>query len=896
MNPYDFWAERGVGTFPIKHGEKMPLFTELPESKWDAFTDVPPDAETRKKWAEKYPDHGVIAGNKLLIMDWENFEDVKVVFSKFDEMLKNNYVVKTGKGYHLYFLCDWLEEYTQIKKGLELICEIRTGKHYVVGAGSLHPSGRKYELVGGMQEPRKITKEEYDLFVNQICALGYTYPPRMRAGAGPVTPQTNVDIEMVLAHASHDPKFKDLIAGTMSADYTSRSEAEMALACKLVYYNASKEQIRKFFDDKNPFMKWSDSPEGYRELTIKKAFDFEKKRHVESKSSRVRMIFPRVVVRDEDGKTTITEQYKYTDSNIVLEKITVRDKKTKRREGDTVVDEVKKVEVVYETEVVSGNIEFISKVEYEALEDEKVSKWDIRFNGEAFVGDIDEIVDYLYFKGCVLCAKEELKRIIAHIRTNTPLKTTKVYPAVGIYYSDITQTYTMAVTPETVHPTTDSQDVFFRQFMFAMEQASKADANEYRTVLQATMDFISAMPSKNTYSALIARGYACIAPLAYVLKASQITIFPYLYLYGSKGSSKTQIATTAATFVFGEKEVLASDAVESAFRLGTEFTACTFPRVVDEAQDVFMKNISIFKSGASSTLATKRGNKDKTLDRYSAFCSFIFTSNIMPIAVEQDKQGAVMDRVLVLECDYGADFKKEQYFGAYGILMKRSCVFGKKLIEKLDNILRDRGVDWLTNEVQRIAQIFTDMDSHITPRRAQCLAEVVLGMKIYIEMLHEGEVKFEYPWIDPFTAGNDKALCDMVYVKIQEAVKDEEFQNLKNFMQYATTHRDETDANQKGIYIKYIGVERENARSLKPDTIQQKCVLISTNAFKLYKKYSGAEDMPYTKLAELVKDLQRIGYTDVEVKNQKDQNDYQTWSVLINLKKYDECINKLETD
>ena len=909
MNPYDFWAKYGVGAFPVKDKSKEPMHSELPQIEkngetrrsWEPLVDKPAEPDKRTEWGKAYHNHAVISGSKLIVLDWENEVDIKIVFTGFDELVKETYVIKTGKGYHIYMFCDWEEDYAMIQKDGVTVCEVRTGAHYVVGAGSIHPNGKEYTKIG-CDVPKETTKADFEKFKAHVIKLGYNYKVKSKPGraqptvaSGVIGAETNIDV--ALKHATHDTKFDKLLKGDVS-DYTSRSEAEMGLVCKLIYYNASKEAIMDFMDRVNPVGKWTDAPRGYKELTYSKALDFQKERYQDVPMYGTRMIMPKTVIRDENGRIEIKEQYRYTDENIILEKHIWRSREKPGEvdmppaDGKRKKKETYSVKIIEETVVLAGRLDVISRVEFEALEDEKVNKWHIQFKGEDFVGDIDEIIEHLYFNANVLCTKDEMRRVIAHIITTSPnVGVTKVYPAIGIYYNQHSGVVTMALDANTVHPTTDSQEVFFKTFTGAMN--GHCEMEQLQAVAQATVDFIDAMPKVNSYAALIGRGYACIAPLAYVIKESRVNVFPYLYLYGAKGSSKTQIATTAATFVFGEREVLASDAVESAFRLGTEFTATTLPRVIDEAHDVFIKNISIFKSGATSTLATKRGNKDKTLDRYSAFCSFIFTSNMMPISAEEDLQGAVMDRVLVVECDSGPDFNKDKYQKAMGLLMRKSNVFGKHLLNYLGRLVqKEGGVEILVNELLRIADIFTSIDEKITIRRAYCLAEAAMGIKIYADVLQDIGVPFPYGHL----LVDDRALCDMIYSKIQEEIKNEEHMNLINFLQWAVSLAtgDDRKASDAGLYQSPIRTKQiPGTKGNLFDNIQDTGIIVTTNAFAMYKKMQGIQSRPYTKLPELKKAMERIGCIDLEITSHRDRNLGLHWGLRFSKEEYEDLIGKI---
>jgi hypothetical protein len=263
-NQYDFWATYGVGSFPIKEKSKDPL----DGFKWAEYTNAPASAETREKWAKMKGNHAVISGSRLIIMDWENETDIFKLFTKFEALCLEHYVVKTGKGYHIYFLCDWEEPYAQVKKEGKIICEVRTGAHYVVGAGSVHPSGKIYTMIGNPQ-PQRLSKIGFEEMKMKLAATGYEY--KRKGEAAPVS-EVSVPSEEILAHRAHDKKLDDLLNGSIEG-YPSRSEAELALVCKLLFYSATKEQVFSIMENGN-IGKWRERPESYKHTTYNRGIHF----------------------------------------------------------------------------------------------------------------------------------------------------------------------------------------------------------------------------------------------------------------------------------------------------------------------------------------------------------------------------------------------------------------------------------------------------------------------------------------------------------------------------------------------------------------------------------------------------------------------------------------------
>lgn len=90
--------------------------------------------------------YGVIGGGEknLVIVD---FDDEKIQ-EEVTKKLPETFTVKTGSGLlHKYFFSDACDSFKIFNKELDTLADVQgTGKQ-VVGAGSIHPNGNKYELV-----------------------------------------------------------------------------------------------------------------------------------------------------------------------------------------------------------------------------------------------------------------------------------------------------------------------------------------------------------------------------------------------------------------------------------------------------------------------------------------------------------------------------------------------------------------------------------------------------------------------------------------------------------------------------------------------------------------------------------------------------------------------------
>lgn len=195
---YEKWARKGIGTFPCQKKSKDPQFSELVsverkiknkdgtevkimKKSWLPFIDTPASPEKRAYWAKTYQNYCVIAGYTMLILDIESEEAARRLFTNFDELLKEHYVVQTGKGYHVYFFAEGYpvkHGHVYDKEDIdtrELIMELRHGNSYVMGEGSLHPSGRIYTAIGA-SEPAKLVHEAYLELEQRILEQGWLLP------------------------------------------------------------------------------------------------------------------------------------------------------------------------------------------------------------------------------------------------------------------------------------------------------------------------------------------------------------------------------------------------------------------------------------------------------------------------------------------------------------------------------------------------------------------------------------------------------------------------------------------------------------------------------------------------------------------------------------------------
>ena len=164
--------------------------------------------------------YGVIGGyGNLRILDKDGVElDIDL----------DTLAIKTGSGgTHYYFLSDYDTNHVFINE----LGELRANNYQCVGAGSMHPNGKKYEILKDI--PLKfIPKEEIEKIIKPYL------------------------------------KGEQTAANNSTGRDTSRSGKEFYIIQKLIKKDLSKETI---FEEMKMYSKWNVSPPQYKEMTFNKA-------------------------------------------------------------------------------------------------------------------------------------------------------------------------------------------------------------------------------------------------------------------------------------------------------------------------------------------------------------------------------------------------------------------------------------------------------------------------------------------------------------------------------------------------------------------------------------------------------------------------------------------------
>jgi putative DNA primase/helicase len=138
----DMWRvphQQGWSCFPIPLGEKKPGC-----QSWAGRMEIKPDPETLAGWAARESNIAIVTGaiSGIVVLDLDSAEAVAEAEALG---IPDTIRVRTAKGQHVYFQHPGGE--VRNKAGLRMRWDIRGDGGYVVGPGSIHPTGARYEWI-----------------------------------------------------------------------------------------------------------------------------------------------------------------------------------------------------------------------------------------------------------------------------------------------------------------------------------------------------------------------------------------------------------------------------------------------------------------------------------------------------------------------------------------------------------------------------------------------------------------------------------------------------------------------------------------------------------------------------------------------------------------------------
>ncbi|MGZ4924010.1 MAG: bifunctional DNA primase/polymerase [Halobacteriota archaeon] len=149
-------ADQGRKVFPVEEKGKRPLIEQWQEKATTAKNVI-------LKWAEQLPDsnYGVVTGDGFFVIDFDlnPSDDIDEEILRVQRKLgafEPGTFVKTGRGYQLYCSSGSFEVRNDQKRLSEKV-DVKGAGGYVVGPGSIHPNGARYEFCDASVLQNRIT-------------------------------------------------------------------------------------------------------------------------------------------------------------------------------------------------------------------------------------------------------------------------------------------------------------------------------------------------------------------------------------------------------------------------------------------------------------------------------------------------------------------------------------------------------------------------------------------------------------------------------------------------------------------------------------------------------------------------------------------------------------------
>lgn len=190
LTPFEsarFWIELGIAVIPVVYRDKRPDSRLLPDHKWDIYqSKLPTYTELAKWFGSRFHNLGIVTGwRNLVVIDFDDHTQ----YVKWQLWLARRpgigriadlaLQVRTARGVHVYFMTQIPAQNAKLD-GIDV--KARNG--YVLGAGSVHPTGAVYSIMSG-RFPALIESLS-DVLPADLLVTHTEYSDVVNAGALPV--------------------------------------------------------------------------------------------------------------------------------------------------------------------------------------------------------------------------------------------------------------------------------------------------------------------------------------------------------------------------------------------------------------------------------------------------------------------------------------------------------------------------------------------------------------------------------------------------------------------------------------------------------------------------------------------------------------------------------------
>jgi hypothetical protein len=145
------WGARGFSVLPVQRRGKLPDWNALRmvgsvdangDPMWTPYKHRLPRADELKAWfANGWRNYGIITGGRdLVVLDFDDATQYVTWWEWAAPALRQTYTVATNRGVHVYLLVHEAVKPRTLRRWVE----VKAAGYYVLGPGSLHPTGHVY--------------------------------------------------------------------------------------------------------------------------------------------------------------------------------------------------------------------------------------------------------------------------------------------------------------------------------------------------------------------------------------------------------------------------------------------------------------------------------------------------------------------------------------------------------------------------------------------------------------------------------------------------------------------------------------------------------------------------------------------------------------------------------
>ena len=678
------YLRTGVSVIPIPSREKAASIS------WSEYTKRPPTEQEIREWFRNEEKNiGIVCGRvskNLVVFDFDDQEAMSFVIADINETAKKTMVVRTGKGFHVYYRVKTPENF----KLMNLKVDVKGEGGYVIAPPSIHPSGIKYVALGTTN-----ISEVSDDVISIMREADEMYP----------------------------------LAKVAAAEWGSGNRHELALGLASFFRTRGKwsaDKVQRFI---RGIMRMKGDREEVedRMRAVEDAFKKEYPYNKHIKRELVEQLLTLLPV----GAGEIWRYYDYGDQDsdnwtayMANTEGTFRlyHRKSKNKEGKEGASET--MDTIFTQPLILADAWHA-----EGGEENKI-KFTYYLGKMKYQGTKTEVYDQIIDSGLTGINRNLIRDVIAacveyYISSGT-ISVRQSYEAIGVYETD--GKLELAMGDRDISAMRGTEPWFVLRNHRPYSGDLKEDLRTFGEVTNYFSEKLLAMMF----------GFSAIAPFSYSLKADGDFFWPLIILKGPKNTGKTTLGRLFTRFLYGMQEGGPSD-VTSDFRLLDFITGTTFPRLVDESENAkfegqkfSIKISTTLKDAAQKQFVGNRGNLDRTKKIYAARTPLILAGNKIDL-----EDPALLTRTIIIGTGQGDKVTNEKRGTfKFEVLSRLNKGFGIELVKFIINkygtardIMRDiRSI--------KIDYPFSD------PRRGDFYSSIYLGLQLWDDFYELNGMEF----------------------------------------------------------------------------------------------------------------------------------------------------------